>query len=126
MTGDPFLDSLATALGGQAAAALGATGKAALDKVRELVRRRSERDPQTQAALEAAEHPGAGEQQISVLAERLDQACAEDPEFAEQLRHEGQPVHDEIVASDNVVNINHGQAKNLIQAREINGGITFN
>ncbi|GAA2348515.1 hypothetical protein GCM10009854_27310 [Saccharopolyspora halophila] len=126
MTGDPFLDSLATALGGQAAAALGMTGKAALEKVRELVRRRSEQDPQTQAALEAAEQPESGEEQIAALAERLDRVCTEDAEFAEQLRHEGQAVHNEIVTSDNVVNINHGQATNLVQTREINGGITFN
>lgn len=126
MTGDPFLDSLATALGGQAAAALGATGKAALEKVRELVRRRSEQDPQTQAALGAAEQPDSGEEQIAALAERLDRVCTEDTEFAEQLRHEGQAVHNEIVTSDNVVNVNHGQAKNLVQTREINGGITFN
>ena len=126
MTGDPFLDSLATALGGQVAAALGAAGTAALGKARELVRRKSEQDPQTQAALEAAERSDAGEAQVSALAERLDQVCAEDAEFAEQLRREGAPVHNEITASDNVVNVNHGEVKNLVQTREINGGITFN
>ncbi|MFC7341005.1 hypothetical protein [Saccharopolyspora griseoalba] len=126
MTGDPFLDSLATALGGQAAAALGAAGAAALGKVRDLVRRRSEQDPQTQAALEAAERPDAGQEQISALAERLDQACAEDPEFSDELRREGEPVHSEIIASNNVTNVNHGTVQNLVQTREINGGITFN
>jgi hypothetical protein len=126
MTGDPFLDSLATALGGQVATALGTAGTAALGKVRELVHRRSGQDPQTQVALEAAERPDAGQEQISALAERLDQACGEDPVFAEELRREGAPVHNEITASDNVLNVNHGTAQNLVQTREINGGITFN
>lgn len=124
---DPFLDSLATALGGQAATALGAAGTLALTKVRDLVRRRSRQDPETQAALEAAESEGAGPAQITALAERLDELCAEDEEFAGELRHEGAAVHNDITASDNaVVNINTGQVENLVQAREINGGITFN
>ncbi|RKT85571.1 hypothetical protein SAMN05421805_11827 [Saccharopolyspora antimicrobica] len=123
---DPFLDSLATALAGQAATALGAAGKAALTKVRELVQRRSERDPETKAALEAAEQ-SADQPQITALAERLDQVCAEDTEFAEQLRAEGAEVHNAISATKgSVVNVNHGQVKNLVQTREFNGNITFN
>ncbi|MEB3368247.1 hypothetical protein [Saccharopolyspora mangrovi] len=123
---DPFLDSLATALGGQAATALGAAGTMSLVKVRELLHRRSKHDPDTQAALEAAERDDAGPAQITALAQRLGEVCAEDAEFAEQLRHEGAAVHNEITASDNVVNINKGQVTNLVQTREINGGITFN
>ncbi|MEV4733839.1 hypothetical protein [Saccharopolyspora sp. NPDC049426] len=123
---DPFLDSLATALGGQAATALGAAGTMALAKVRDLLRRRSQQDPETQAALEAAESDDAGPAQVTALAERLDAVCSEDEEFAELLRREGAAVHNEITASDNVVNINNGQVKNLVQTREINGGITFN
>ncbi|GAA4849621.1 hypothetical protein GCM10025787_35710 [Saccharopolyspora rosea] len=124
---DPFLDSLATALAGQLATALGTAGKQAVSKVRELVRRRSQRDPETVAALEAAEQPSAGPEQVTALAERLDRACAEDPEFAEQLRAEGASVHRMISASGNaVVNENHGNVDKLIQAREIHGGITFN
>lgn len=124
---DPFLDSLATALAGQAATALGAAGKAALTKVRELIQRRSERDLETKAALEAAEQEGADQPRITALAERLDQVCAEDAEFAEQLRAEGAEVHNAIsAAGDGVVNVNHGQVKNLVQTREFNGNITFN
>ncbi|MDA3626549.1 hypothetical protein OU415_13970 [Saccharopolyspora sp. WRP15-2] len=124
---DPFLDSLATALAGQAATALGAAGKAALVKVRDLLKRRSERDPETKAALEAAEADTADRPQIKALAERLDQVCAEDAEFAEELRSEGAAVHNDVsAADDSVVNINHGQVKNLVQTREFNGNITFN
>ncbi|TDD42108.1 hypothetical protein [Saccharopolyspora elongata] len=124
---DPFLDSLATALAGQAATALGAAGKKALEKVRDLLRRRSQNDPETRAALEAAEQDSAGQPQVKALAERLDQVCAEDAEFAEELRTEGAEVHEEISAADNaVVNVNRGEVKNLIQARTIEGNITFN
>jgi hypothetical protein len=124
---DPFLDSLATALAGQAATALSAAGAQALAKVRELLRRRSQNDPETRAALEAADQPSAGQPQITALAERLDRVCAEDPTFAEQLRAEGAEVHNDIsAADDSVVNVNHGQVQNLIQTREIKGNITFN
>ncbi|MEV0698249.1 hypothetical protein AB0I53_10055 [Saccharopolyspora sp. NPDC050389] len=124
---DPFLDSLATALAGQVATALGTAGEKALTKVRALLRRRSQDDPETKAALEAAEQESAGQPQIKALAERLDQVCAEDAAFAEQLRAEGAEVHKEISATDNaVVNVNHGKVKNLIQARDIEGNITFN
>ncbi|MGI8308088.1 hypothetical protein [Saccharopolyspora sp. ASAGF58] len=123
---DPFLDSLATALAGQVATALGKAGSQALVKVRELVRRRSQNDPETQAALEAAEQESAGKPQIKALAERLDQVCGEDAAFAEQLRAEGAEVHKAISAADDgVVNVNHGEVNNLIQAREIKGNITF-
>ncbi|MGP4020466.1 hypothetical protein [Saccharopolyspora sp. 5N708] len=123
---DPFLDSLATALAGQVATALGAAGGQALTKVRELLRRRSQNDPETRAALEAAEQPSAEQPQITALAERLDQVCAQDPAFAEQLRIEGAEVYKAIsAADDSVVNVNHGQVNNLIQAREIKGDITF-
>ena len=122
---DPFLDSLATALAGQAATALGTAGAKALAKVRELIRRRRE-DKETLAALEAAETE-AGEPQIKALAERLDRVSAQDPEFAEELRTEGAQVHQDITAGENsVVNVNHGNVDKLIQAREIHGGITFN
>lgn len=124
---DPFLDSLAAALGGQVAKALGSAGSKALEKVRELVRRRSEDDPETAAALEAAEQPSAGRPEAEALAQRLEEAGAEDPDFAERLRSEGAEVHQEISASgDGVTNVINGSAKNVVQAREVNGGITFN
>lgn len=124
---DPFLDSLATALAGQVATALGSASAKALEKVRALVRRKSEKDADTGAALDAAEQPSAGQPEIKALAERLDQAAKQDPQFDEQLRTEGAELHQEITASGNsVVNVNSGNADKLIQARDIQGGITFN
>ena len=98
----------------------------ALAKARELLRRRSEHDLETQASLEAAESESAGPAQITALAECLDEACAGDEEFAGALRHEGAAVHTDIMASGNVVNINTGRVGNLAQTRENNSGITFN
>jgi hypothetical protein len=123
---DPFLDSLATALAGQLATGLGAAGKAAVQKIREILQRRSERDPETHAALEAAQQPSAGQPEIKALAERLDQVAQRDQEFAEQVREARAVVHNEISAHDNsVVNHNTGNVGNLVQARDIQGGIHF-
>ncbi|WP_243792358.1 hypothetical protein [Saccharopolyspora gloriosae] len=122
---DPFFDSLATALGGQIAVALGSAAQGALDKVRGLLRRRA--DPETLAALEAAEGTSAGQPQIQALAERLDQVSQDDPEFDAELREAGADVHHELSASHNrVVNQNSGTVRNLIQSEQINGDITFN
>lgn len=124
---DPFLDSLATALAGQAATALGAAGSKALEKVRALVRGKAEQDPETRTALESAEQPSAGETEIRALAERLDRLRDQDREFAERLSSDGDPVHREISAGDDaVVNVNSGNVDKLVQARDINGGITLN
>ncbi|GAB2665067.1 hypothetical protein GCM10027271_25030 [Saccharopolyspora gloriosae] len=121
---DPFFDSLATALGGQIAVALGSAAQGALDKVRGLLRRRD--DPTTLAALEAAES-GAGRPQIEALAERLDQVAQDDPEFGAELREAGAEVHHELSATQNrVVNQNSGTVRTLIQGEQINGDITFN
>lgn len=123
---DPFLDSLATALATQVASGLSAAGSKALEKVRALVRGKAEEDGETRDALEAAERT-AGEAEIRALAERLDEVRERDREFADRLGSEGEPVHREISAGDDgVVNVNSGNVDKLVQARDIQGGITFN
>ncbi|WP_433869926.1 hypothetical protein [Saccharopolyspora sp. CA-218241] len=129
---DPFFDALAAALAGQVATALGTAGAAALKKVRTLVRRKSDDDPEMLAALEAAEEPEAEQPQITALAERLDRAAGADAEFAEQLNTEGAELvrvireGDTITAGDgSVVNVLNGNAEKVINARDVSGGITF-
>ncbi|SFD72133.1 hypothetical protein SAMN04487819_102303 [Actinopolyspora alba] len=113
---DPFLDSIAAALAGQAAAALGSAGSAALAKVRELVRGKSEADPRTEAALEAAEDRPADHPKVSALAERLEQLEHDDPEFGARLREAGEPVHQQLRATGNrTVNQFNGNAHNVVQ-----------
>ena len=125
---DPIMQSIATALAGQAAAALGAGGKKAVERIRELVRRKSEHDPDTKAALEAADDRPADHPKVRALAERLDQLAADDPDFGNRLRDEGTAVHRELSASSGgVVNQNTGTVGgSLIQTRDIHGNITLN
>ncbi|MFR9729573.1 hypothetical protein ACL03H_10115 [Saccharopolyspora sp. MS10] len=124
---DPFFDSLANALGGQLATALGTVAQGALDKVRGLLRRRGEVDSETRAALESAQTGDAGEPQIRALAERLDRVAQDDPEFGEQLRAAGAEVHHDLSATrSRVVNQNTGSVRTLVQTEQINGDITFN
>lgn len=125
---DPFFDSLASALAGQAATALSKAGALAVQKIRDILRKRSEQDPETQTALDAAEQPSASDAEVAALAQRLREIATASPELADQLRAEGARVHDEISAhSGGVVNINSGNVSgNVIQARDINGPITLN
>lgn len=124
---DPILESVATALTTQAVTALGSAGKQALEKIRELVRSKSHDDPETGAALEAAEAAGAGTPEVTALAERLDHACRQDRTFAAELLSSGETVHNQISADNGgVVNHISGNVGKAIQANNIEGGVTFN
>lgn len=122
---DPFLDSLAAALGGQVATALGSAGSKALEKVRGLVRGKSQDDPDTGAALEAVEQPGAGRTEVEALARQLEDAGEQDPEFAQQLRSEGAELH-QLISNHGATNVINGSARNVVQTNNVEGGITFN
>ncbi|WP_017973573.1 hypothetical protein [Actinopolyspora halophila] len=124
---DPFLESVAAALAGQAAAALGSAGSAALTKVRELLRGKSEEDPETAAALESAEDRPADHPKVAALARRLDRLESDDGEFSEKLRSEGAPIHQELTTSGSqaVNNQFSGTANNVVQGNQF-GRIEFN
>ena len=123
---DPIMQSIATALAGQAATALTSAGKKALEKVRDLVRGKSANDPQTLAALEAAEDREPGHPKVQALAQRLDQLASHDPAFGEELRTNGEVLQQEINATaGGVVNHNSGQVNKLVQGHTF-GDITFN
>ncbi|SDQ81907.1 hypothetical protein [Actinopolyspora saharensis] len=124
---DPFLESVAAALAGQAAAALGSAGSAALTKVRELLRGKSEEDPETAAALEAADDRPADHPKVAALAHRLDRLESDDGEFSAKLRAEGAPIHQELAGSGNhaVNNQFSGTANNVVQGSQF-GRIEFN
>lgn len=124
---DPILDSLATALAGQAVTALGAAGRAALTKIRDVLARRAAQDPETQAALEAAQQPSATPDTVRALARRLDRAAVDDQELADLISTARTVLRQDITADNGgVVNQNTGQVGRLIQARDISGPITFN
>ncbi|MBA8825142.1 hypothetical protein FHX42_002493 [Saccharopolyspora lacisalsi] len=124
---DPFLESIAAALAGQAAAGLGAAGLKALEKVRELVRRKSQDDPRTQAALEGAEDRPADHPKVEALAERLDQVTTADPDFDGRLRSEGAAIHRELNATEGgVVNENSGTVTGTLVQGQNFGDLTIN
>lgn len=118
---DPIIDSIAAALAGQAVTALSTAGKKAVSKIRDMIRGRPEEDPETLAALDAAEGASAGQPEITALAQRLDERAAEDAQFNEELRTQGTTVHNEV--HNKVDNKFYGNADKVIQAGEIHGGI---
>lgn len=124
---DPIMQSIATALAGQVATALGTGGKKALEKVRDLVRRKARDDAETSAALAAADDRPVDHPTVKALAQRLDQLAAADPEFSNELRTAGTVLHNEITAGEGgVVNNNAGTVTGtLIQARDVQGGINL-
>ncbi|HVV09156.1 hypothetical protein [Amycolatopsis sp.] len=106
---EPILISIATALSTKAATTLF-----------ELVKKKFSKDPKAAAELEAAS-PDKPET-ISAVAERLEAAGKEDPEFAAALRSEWSQ-HAE---SGGVTNQVSGTVQgNVVQARDIQGGISF-
>lgn len=123
---DPIMQSLASALAGQAASTLTAAGKKALEMVRDLVSRKAADDPRTHAALEAAEDREPDHPKVKALAKRLDQLAAQDPAFGQELRAAGEVLHEELSATTGgVVNKNSGQANTVVQGHTF-GNITFN
>jgi len=102
---EPILISIAAAL-----AAKAATG------IYDLVKKKFSKDPAAIAELEAAstDQP----ETITAIAERLEVAGKEDPEFAAALREQYQQEAE-------VINQFSGTARNVVQARDIQGGISF-
>ncbi|WP_162831026.1 hypothetical protein [Amycolatopsis ruanii] len=104
---EPILVSIATA-----------AATKAVQGLYELIKRRFADDPEATAVLETAT-PEAPET-VEVLAERLDRAGREDPRFAEALREAWSQHGDG--ANNQISGTVHG---NVVQARDINGNISF-
>ena len=93
-----------------ALAAKGATG------LYDLVKKKFSKDPEAVAELEAAK-PDEPET-VAAVAERLETATEAAPEFAEAL-------HAEWEKHQAVINQFSGTAENVVQARDIQGGVHF-
>lgn len=114
---EPILVSIATALATKAAGSL-------YDLVRKAFTRHR---PAAVAELEAAQGAAPESAPVRVLAERLAEVSAADPEFAGQLRAEWARV-DVSQQADNggVTNSITGSVTGkVVQARDIQGGISF-
>jgi hypothetical protein len=114
---EPMLIAIATTLATKAAGSL-------FDLVKAKLAKRGNKDV---AALEAAVEAGPESAEVGQLAEVLDAAQQEDGEFAEQLREEWQKIISVQAGSGSVTQTISGNVTGkVVQARDIQGGITFN
>ena len=111
---DSMLIAIATTLATKAAGSLFDLVKAKLDK----------RGSKDVAVLDAAVEAGPESAEVGELAEVLDAAWQEDPEFAEELRTQWRAVQSG--SGDVHQSISGKVSGNVVQARDIQGGITFN
>ncbi|MFI6302282.1 MULTISPECIES: hypothetical protein [Amycolatopsis] len=113
---EPVLVSIAAAVAGRTVAGL-----------YQLLKAKFADDPDASAVLDAAE--GAAEDSVEVreLAATLEKTQAADPVFGEQLRQEWERATvDQHAEADGVTNQVSGQVSgNVVQARDIQGGIKF-
>ncbi|HEV3361777.1 MAG TPA: hypothetical protein VG247_33580 [Pseudonocardiaceae bacterium] len=114
---DSMLIAIATTLATKAAGTL-------FDLVKAKLSRRGSKEV---ATLDAAVAAGPDSAEVGQLAEVLDAAQQEDGEFAEQLREEWQKIISVQAGSGSVTQTITGTVTgNAVQARDIQGGITFN
>jgi hypothetical protein len=112
---EPILIAIATTLAAKGAQSL-----------YDLVKKKFADRREAKAALEAAEGATPGSPEVQALATQLQQAEAEDPQFATELRQQWN--------SFSVQQADHGAVNNqisgnvsgkVVQARDIQGGISF-
>ncbi|HEX2134001.1 MAG TPA: hypothetical protein VHH15_20845 [Actinophytocola sp.] len=110
---EPFLISIAAALTGKAVTGL-----------YEFVRQKFSSDPAATRTLEAAAGADPDSPEVTALGEELARAEAEDPEFATELRTRWRDVS---VQQRGAVNnqVSGTVSGNVVQARDIQGGISF-
>ena len=113
---DPMLVAIAASL----------TGKA-MGNVYDLVRKKFTGKRAAMAALEAARDAAPGSAEVQTLAEELGRAESSDPRFSAELRELWREVSVEQHADrGGVVNqISGNVSGKVVQARDIEGGITF-
>ncbi len=114
---DSMLIAIATTLATRAAGSL-------FDLVKAKLTRRGSKDV---AVLDAAVAAGPESAEAGQLAEALEVARQEDGEFAEQLREEWQKIISVQAGTGSVTQTISGTVTGkVVQARDIQGGITFN
>ncbi|MCE6993439.1 hypothetical protein LZG04_01245 [Saccharothrix sp. S26] len=107
---EPMLVSIAASLASRAVAGL-----------YELVRAKFADDPAATAALTAAQGTEEGSPQVAALSEALHRAVESDPAFGSELR-----AHHAVTQRGRVTNHLSGTVHgNVVQAGDIQGGITF-
>ncbi|OLZ42828.1 hypothetical protein BS329_41455 [Amycolatopsis coloradensis] len=113
---EPVLVSIAAAVAGRTVAGL-----------YQLIKAKFADDPDASAVLEAAEGAAADSQEVGELAAALEEKQSVDPAFGERLHEEWDRVTvEQSAGSGGVANQVSGQVGgNVVQARDIHGGISF-
>ena len=131
MADQELLTTIAVTLATKTAEGVAAGGRAAFEALARLVRRRFAGRPSARVALADSEAlTGADslrEIRIEILREALAQAVADDPAFEAELREPWQALSTHLNASEGgVINSVSGTVEgNVVQARDIHGGISF-
>jgi hypothetical protein len=124
-----LLTTVAVTLATKTAEGLAAGGRAAFEALVRLVRRRSA-DPESgfpPAALAETEIDLPKDARIEILRRVLAQAIADDPGFEAELRDRWRELspHLEVSAGNTVNTVSGAVSGNVVQARDVHGGISF-
>jgi hypothetical protein len=127
MAGEEILAAVALTLATKSSEALAEGGRAVFAALVRLVKRRFQGDDTAQTALAEAEADPSDDTRIQSLRAELEQAAAEDTAFDHELRRLWQDLTPYLQAgSDGVVNSVSGSVSgNLVQARDVQGSISF-
>jgi hypothetical protein len=122
-----MVTAIAVALATKAAEGLTEGGRAAFEALARLVQRAFQGRASAQAALTGAEADPADETRIEELQQELAQTAAEDPAFETDLRGAWRELAPHLTASDSAVanNVSGTVEGNVVQARDVHGGISF-
>lgn len=124
---DPVIMAIATAVAGKVAESFTDQARQALAQLNRRIRAKFRHRPEDLAVLDAATAERSSPALVAQLSSRLEQASREDPGFGDDLRALWQRVQIEISAvSDTSTNVFTGSADKVVQARDIQGGLTIN
>lgn len=124
---DPIMIAVATAIAAKAAEGLSEAGRAAFSRLVQRVRSRLDTEPDGAQTLDSAERDPGDARLVERLAATLSAAAERDPAFgAEVARLWSEARAGAVATHDGVVNQQSGTVGgNVIQARDVSGGITF-
>ncbi|MEH1130233.1 hypothetical protein [Micromonospora sp. CPCC 206061] len=118
---DPLMVAVATAVAGKLAEGISDAGRTALASLSRFVRDKMRGDPKGAVALEAAQAQPDNAAIVEWLAIALDEACARDRAFRDELARLWTATRDGGVANTISGSV-HGP---VVQARDVHGDIRF-
>ncbi|QSB13100.1 hypothetical protein JQS43_15795 [Natronosporangium hydrolyticum] len=127
MVDEEFLTALATALAGKVAHGLSEAGRAAYQRLVRFVRGRFQADQAAEGVLAAAEADPSDHERLVELRAALARLAADDPQFDAELRTRWRELQPHLTAAaGSVRNTIAGDVSgNVVQARDVQGGISF-